>query len=49
MNSNKKMLEKVRELESRLNLDLSDVRVMLEDNVREEAVKKSKIHFPDNK
>ena len=42
MNSNKEMLEKVRELEIRLNLDLSDVRVMLEDNVREEAVKKSK-------
>ena len=42
MNSNKKMLEKVVELENRLELDLSDLRVMLEDNVREEAVKNAK-------
>lgn len=42
MNSNKKILEKVRDIESRLDLDLSDIKILLEDNIREESAKKSK-------
>lgn len=42
MNSNKKILQKVLELETYSNLDLTDLKSMLEENIREEAVKKSK-------
>jgi len=42
MNSNKKILAKVRELETYSNLDLTDLKSMLEENIREEAIKGSK-------
>jgi hypothetical protein len=42
MNSNKKFLQKVRELKTYSNLDLTELESMLEENIREEAVKSSK-------
>jgi hypothetical protein len=42
MNSNKKILQKVRELKTYSNLDLTELESMLEENIREEAVKTSK-------
>ena len=42
MNSNKKILEKVIEFERNNGLDMYEIRKLLEDNVREDAVKKSK-------
>ena len=42
MNSNKKILQKVRQLKTYSNLDLTELESMLEENIREEAVKSSK-------
>lgn len=42
MNSNKKILAKVRELKTYSNLDLTELESMLEENIREEAIKGSK-------
>ena len=42
MNSNKKILEKVREFEKYSGYDMTELKNMLEDNIREESVKDSK-------